>query len=426
MKFTSKKNIEENKGKYIIEFESEEWQDIIEKVTKKLKARLQIPGFRKGKVPEAMVEKYLSEAEILNKAHNIAADKAWQFALLRNDPLQPFNQPSWNIDTLSMAKYIISFEFDLKPEVKVEKYTNIKIEKMANIVNDEDINQALSQLQEKSVILEIKEDKITNGDVVIFDFEGFKDGEPFAGGKAENFSLEIGSKKFIPGFEEQMIGLMAGEEKDLLVSFPKDYLQPDLAGKEVTFKVKIKEVKNKIVPEINDDLAKDANIDGIEDLAQLKDYIKENLIKQNEEKIKDEFINNLLLEISKTATIHIPQSIIDKEVLNLQGQFEEKLKEQNIDLKQYLKLTKLTELDIKKEFRGEAKAKISNYLIIQEIMKQENIQVSNDEVEQEIIELAKFYKMTPEEAKEKIMDTSIVEEGLKHRRILNFLYENNG
>lgn len=426
MKFTSKKNIEENKGKYIIEFEKEEWEDIIEKVTNKLKARLQIPGFRKGKVPEAMVQKYLSEAQILNEAHDIAADKAWKFALLKDDPLKPFNQPSWNINALSMEKYTISFEFDLKPEVKVEKYTNIKIEKMANIVNDEDINRALSQLQEKSVILEIKEDKITNGDVVIFDFEGFKDGKSFAGGKAENFSLEIGSKKFIPGFEEQMIGLMAGEEKDLLVSFPKDYLQPDLAGKEVTFKVKIKEVKNKIVPEINDDLAKDANIDGIEDLAQLKNFIKENLIKENEEKIKDEFINNLLLEISKTATIHIPQSIIDKEVLNLQGEFEQKLKEQNIDLKEYLKLTKLTELDIKKELRGDAKTKISNYLILQEIMKQEKIQVSNDEVEQEIIEFAKFYKMTPEEAKEKIMDTSIVEEGLKHRRLLNFLYENNG
>ncbi|WP_342264822.1 trigger factor [Spiroplasma endosymbiont of Clivina fossor] len=426
MKFTSKKNIEENKGKYIIEFEKEEWEDLIEKVTNKLKAGLEIPGFRKGKVPENMVKKHLNNAKILNEAHKVAMDKAWEFALLQNDPLQPFIQPSLNIDTLSMEKYIISFEFDLKPEVKVEKYTNIKIEKMANIVNDEDVNQALSQLQEKSVILEIKEDKITNGDVVIFDFEGFKDGEPFAGGKAENFSLEIGSKKFIPGFEEQMIGLMAGEEKDLLVSFPKDYLQPDLAGKEVTFKVKIKEVKNKIVPEINDDLAKDANIDGIEDLAQLKNFIKENLIKQNEEKIKDEFINNLLLEISKTATIHIPESIIDKEVLNLQGEFEQKLKEQNIDLKQYLKLTKLTELDIKKELRGDAKAKISNYLILQEIMNQENIQVSNDEVEQEIIEFAKFYKMTPEEAKEKIMDTSIVEEGLKHRRLLNFLYENNG
>ncbi|WP_339023913.1 trigger factor [Spiroplasma endosymbiont of Agriotes lineatus] len=426
MKFTSKKNIEENKGKYIIEFEEEEWKDIIKKVTNKLKAHLQIPGFRKGKAPEEMVEKYLSNEKILNKAHDVAADKAWKFALLQDDPLQPFNQPSWNIDTLSMAKYIISFEFDLKPEVKIEKYTNIKIEKMANIVSDEDVNQTLIQLQQKSAILEIKEDKIANGDVVIFDFEGFKDGKSFADGKAENFSLEIGSKKFIPGFEEQMIGLITGEEKDLLVSFPKDYLKPDLAGKDVTFKVKIKEVKNKIVPEINDDLAKDANIDGVEDLTQLKNFIKENLIKQNEEKIKDEFINNLLLEISKTATIHIPESAIDKEVLDLQGEFEQKLKEQNIDLKQYLKLTKLTELDIKKELRGDAKAKISHYLILEEIMNQENIQVNNDEVEQEIFEFAKFYNMTPEETKKKIMDTSIVEEGLKRRKLLNFLYENNG
>ncbi|WP_342223491.1 trigger factor [Spiroplasma endosymbiont of Asaphidion curtum] len=426
MKFTSKKNIEENKGKYIVEFELKEWKDIIKKATNKLKARLQIPGFRKGKVPEEMVEKYLSDAEILNEAHGVAAGKAWQFALLQNDPLQPFNQPSWDIDTLSMKKYIISFEFDLKPKVEVEKYKNIKIEKMANIVNDEDVNQALIQLQEKSAILEIKEDKIANGDVVIFDFEGFKDGESFAGGKVENFNLEIGSKKFIPGFEEQMIGLITGEEKDLLVLFPKDYLQPDLAGKEVTFKVKIKEVKNKIVPEINDDLAKDANIDGVEDLAQLKNFIKENLIKQNKEKIKEEFINNLLLEISKTATIHISESVIDKEVLNLQGEFEQKLKEQNINLKQYLKLTKLTELDIKKELRANAKDKITKYLILEEIIKQENIQVNNDEVEQEIIEFAKVYKVTPEKVKNEIIDTSIVEEGLRHRKLLNFLYENNG
>lgn len=426
MKFTSKKNETENRATYTVTFELNEWEASIKSAKNRLRSNLEIPGFRKGKVPEAIVKKHLTDNKILNEAHKKAVEQAWLFAIEQNDALTPFGKPTLNIDALSMTEYIVSFTFDLKPEVKVTNYTNIKLEKVANTVDETEVATTIKQLQEKLALLVIKEAPIAKGDIVIFDFKGFKDGEAFAGGTAEDFQLEIGSNKFIPGFEEQMIGLKAGEEKDLVVTFPEEYPEASLAGQEATFKVNIKEVKTKQLPEINDDLAKDANIEGVTTLEQLEAFIKTNLLKKNHEALKNDFINKLLEKIASESHVAIPQSVIESEALNLQEEFEKKLLEKNVDLKQYLKMAKLTEAEVKTELQNNAKIRITNHLILEAIMTQEKIEISSEEVETEIAELATFYKMSVAEAKKNISDLTVIEEALKRRKVIDFLYNNNG
>lgn len=426
MKFLSEKITKENKGKYSVEFDIKEWSKIIQSTEVRIQSGLQIPGFRKGKVPKEIAKKHINEDKILSEAHKKAIDEAWKFALSQNDELKPFSTPSIIIDRLSREEYAVSFEFDLQPEINLETYTNIKIDKPSIEVNDEDIEKSLKELQERLAILSPKEGTISKGDIVVFDFEGFKDGKPFAGGKAENYSLEIGSQKFIPGFEEQMIGINVGEEKDLQVTFPKDYLQKDLAGKEVIFKVKINEIQIKTLPEIDDDLAKEANIENVASLEELKNFIKENLLKDKELKRKETFIQQLLEKITEKAQVHISESVIEKEIDSLQKEFEKKLSSQNITLEQYKELTKLTEEDIRKELYIEAKNRIIHFLILDTIIKKENISVNEEEINEEIIKFAKTYNMELEEAKKKITDFDFIKDGLKQRKVLEFLYTNNG
>lgn len=424
MKFTEKKDKEKKQGHYIITFETEEWKKIINKAKENAKNNLKIPGFRSGKVPQQMAEKHLSENIILNEAHKIGVDKAWKFALENKSEIKPFVAPDVVINKLSMDEYEILFKFDLRPEINIGNYKNIKIGKNKIELGPNDINNEIENLRNHLGVLQQKDGPVENGNVVIFDFKGFNNGKEFEGGKAENFELEIGSNKFIPGFEEQMIGLKAGDEKEITVTFPENYPQDDLAGKPVQFKLKIKEVKFKVLPELNDDLAKQSQLPGVETYAQLNEFIKTNLLQEKEKQEKDRYIGKLLKEIAKNSEIIIPESVITKEMNNLKKEFENSLQEKKIDLKQYFKITKTTEEDLDKELKKDAFDRLSNFLILDKIEEQENINITKKEIENEVNKFAKLYKISDQEIEQLVNQDSVIET-LKRQKLITYLYEVN-
>lgn len=425
MKLTEKKIKEKNKGQFIIAFEAEHWKKIINKAKSKILANLEVPGFRKGKVPANVAKEHLNDNKILNEAHKLGVEEAWKFTFKNELELKPFTRPNVIIDKLSISEYELTFEFELRPEVKLGQFKQLKIAKNEVKLLPEEVEQEINNLRQYLVVANEKKSEIEKGDFVIFDYKGFIDGKQFEGGSAENYELEIGSKSFIEGFEDQMIGLKAGDEKEINLTFPKDYMKKELAGKPVKFKLNIKAVKNKTLPEKDDILAKQSQIPGIETYAQLKKFIETNLLEEKKRREKDRFVNELLELIAKDSEIIIPDSAIAEEKIEIKKEFENALKEQQVDLKQYFEITKITEEKFENELQSEAFKKLRNFLILDEIMKSENINLTDEEIKLQVDKFAELYNINAEE-KEKLKNQTAVIETLKKQKLIEFLYENNG
>lgn len=393
--------MEKNKNlkEIVIKIEGKEWSDALDKAFKKANAKAKIAGFRPGKAPKDIYLKHYGVESLFMDASNYCVEAAYNKMLEENKDLEIAAQPILDIRSID-EKYIeYVFTITLKPEVKLGKYKGLKVKKDKIEVTKEEIEEAINHMREHYKENVVKDGAVENGDVAVIDFEGFKDGVAFEGGKGENYSLEIGSNTFIPGFEEQLIGMKAGESKDINVTFPEDYHSEELKGQPVVFKVKVNEVKAVKVPELDKEFFEDLGMEGIDSKEALENQVKENITASKTTKAEDKYIDDLLEEISKSTEIDVPETMVNDEAERMVEQFGEHIKMQGISLEQFYQFTNSNKEALKEQYKEEALKRVKYRLIIEEIIKQEKIEVSSDEVDTEIDEIAKKYNMTREEVK---------------------------
>lgn len=409
----------------VVKIEGKEWTDALDKAFAKKQKTAKVDGFRPGKVPRNIYEKHFGKESLFLDAADLVLQAAYLKAM-EESKLIPVVQPSVDLKDLSENGVEFTFKIVTKPEVKVNKYKGLNIQPEKVEVTDEEVNHELGHLLEKYTELVSKENgTVENGDTAIIDFEGFKDGVAFDGGKGENYSLEIGSNTFIPGFEEQLIGMKVGEEKDLNLKFPEDYGAKDLAGAAVVFKVKVNEIKQKKARELDEDFFEDLAMEGVNSEETLKEEIKNSIKAQKEMDAENNYIDKILEEVSKNVEVDIPEEMVEEEVDRLLGRFEEQMKMQGISLDLYYKFTNTTEKDLRAQLEKEGYANVLYRLMLEEIMNLENIEVTKEEAEKEAEELAKKYQMTKEKFLEQFGGLDMVQYDLEMRKTIELLKEAN-
>lgn len=424
------KNIEkknsksENIHEVVIKIDGEAWKKAVDKAFAKEQKNAKVDGFRTGKVPRDIYEKNFGKERLFLDAADSLLQEAYIKAL-DESKLIPVVQPAVDLKSIDDDKVEFKFKIVTTPKVNVKKYKglNIKPEKLE--VTEEEINHELGHVLEKYTELVTKDGKVENGDIAIIDFEGFKDGVAFEGGKGENYSLEIGSNTFIPGFEEQVIGMTTGEEKDLNVTFPEEYGVKELAGAPVVFKVKVNEIKTKEKRELDEDFFEDLGMEGVNSEETLKEEIKKSISAQKEMDIENKYIDSLLEAISKNVEVDIPEEMVEEEVERLIKRFEEQMKMQGISLDLYYQFTNSTEKDLKNQMEKEAYSNVLYRLMLEEITNLEKIEITEEETKKEAEELAKKYQMEKEEFLNQFGGLDMIEYDLKMRKTIELLKELN-
>lgn len=408
-----------------VKIDGDDWKSAIDKAFKKAQKTVKVDGFRPGKVPRDVFEKRFGKESL----YKDAADEAIQLAYLKalkDSELIPVVKPEVGLKSLTEEAAEFIFRIITKPELKIKKYKGLNVQPEKCEVTEEEINHELHHLLEKYVELEIKDEgKVENGNVAIIDFEGFKDGVPFEGGKGENYSLEIGSHTFIPGFEEQIIGMSKGEEKDLDITFPEDYGAKELAGAKVVFKVKVNEIKEKKERELDEEFFEDLAMEGVNSEETLKEEIKKSIESHKKADAENKYIDKLLEEIAKNVEVDIPEEMVSEEVDRLLERFEENMKMQGISLDLYYKFTNSTEKDLKAQLEKEAYSNVLYRLMLEEIMNLEKVEVSEEEAKKELKELSEKYKMTEEELQKEIGGLDMIQYDLEMRKTIELLKELN-
>ena len=420
----TEKKENKNKHEVTVKIDGDAWKNAIDKVFAKKQKTVKVDGFRQGKVPRNIYEKKFGKESLYLDAADAVLQDAYAKAM-DDSKLVPVVQPEVNLKNIGEEGVEFTFKIITKPEVKVNKYKglNIKLEEVE--VTDEEINHELSHLLERYTELVTKDGEVKNGDVAIIDFEGFKDGETFDGGKGENYSLEIGSNTFIPGFEEQVIGMKAGDEKDLNVTFPEDYGAKDLAGAPVVFKVKVNEVKEKKTRELDEDFFEDLGMEGIDSEDKLKAEIKESIKAQKEMDAENKYVDSLLEGVSKNVEVDIPEEMVNEEVDRLMGRFAEQMKMQGISLDLYYQFTGSNEEQLRSQMEKEAFNNVLYRLMIEEIQQIEKIVVSDEDAEKEAEKLAKKYQMDKEDFLNQFGGLEMVKYDLEVRKVIELLKELN-
>ena len=388
-----------NLKEVVVKIEGKDWSDALDKAFKKINATKTIAGFRKGKAPKNVFLKHFGVESLFYEASNICVDEAYNKMIEDNKDLQIAAQPILDIRTVDEKFIEYVFTLTLKPEVKLGKYKKLDVKKDKVKVTKEEIEHEIKHMREDYKEIVIKDGKIESGDIAVIDFEGFKDGAPFDGGKGENYSLTIGSNTFIPGFEDQLIGHKSGDEVDVNVSFPEDYHAEDLAGEPVVFKVKVHEVKQTKLPELDQDFFEDLNMEGIDSKEKLEAQVKENIKTRKDAQADDKYIDELLEKIAEDTEVDIPYTMVDDEVTHMLEHFKEHIMMQGITIEQFYQLTNSSEDKLREEYKDEALKRIKNRLIIEKIIEVEKIEVTDEEVEAKVEELATKYNMTKEEVK---------------------------
>lgn len=416
----------ENKANEIkLEFtvEAQKFDEAIQDVYKKNAKYFNIPGFRKGKAPFKMVEKTYGIQIFYEDAFNEIAGEVYAKGL-EDNKIEAVSKPKIDIIQIEAGKDLIfTAVVQTKPEVTLGKYKGIELKKVEYNVSDEDVNHELEHIAEHNARLVSVEDRaVENGDITIIDFEGFIDGKAFEGGKAENHELEIGSGKFIPGFEEQIIGMKIDEDRDIKVTFPKDYPAKELEGKEAIFKIKLHEIKKKELPEINDEFAKDAS--EFDTLDEWKKSIREKLEKANTSKAKFETEDNAIEEVCKDSKVDIPSGMIETQIDNMEQDISSRLSYQGMKLDQYLQMIGKTKQEFRDEYKEEAEKQVKRNLVLEAIMKDAEIEATKEEVETKIKEMADIYGKKEEEIKENAQLIKYVEETIKTEKTIQYIVDN--
>ncbi len=399
-----------NDGVLTFSIEQAEIQKGLTTAFNKVKGNLNVPGFRKGKVSRQVFNRMYGEEALYEDALNAVLPEAYE-AAVKEAGIDPVSQPKIDVDSMEKGQdWVIKAEVTVKPEVKLGDYKELTVEKQDREVTEEDVDARIKREQEAQAELVIKEDEAAeNGDTVVIDFEGFLGEETFEGGKGENYSLELGSNSFIPGFEDQLVGVKAGESKEVNVTFPEDYQAEDPAGKDAVFKVTVHEVKAKELPELDDEFAKDVD-DSVETLAELKEKYRKELTETKEKAAEDAKDEAAIRQAVENAEIvELPHSMVHDEVHRSMDEFLNNMQRQGISPEMYYQLTGSTEADLHQQFEGEAETRVKTNLVIEAIAKAEGLEATEEDIEKEIQELSEAYNMPVDQIKR-----VLTEDMLKH------------
>jgi trigger factor len=410
------KNVHEIK----IEIKGDEWGKKLDDAFKKEVKKVKIDGFRPGKAPRSIYEKKYGKASLVVSAVDDAMNDAYQKALKELNDL-PIVQPTVEIEKADNDGVIYKFTFTTKPEVKINKYTNLGIKKDVVKVTKKDVDAEIEKLRKEYADLQVKEGAIENSDTAIIDFEGFMDGKAFDGGKAENYSLEIGSNSFIPGFEDALIGLKSGDEKDIDLTFPKDYHAEELKGKKVTFKVKVHEVKTKVYPELNEDFFLDLGLDDVKTKEDLEETIKKTMTDQKEYEAENKYVDALFDALLKETKVDVPHELIHEELDRMVKDYEERLKMQGITLDQFYKFTNSSEEALKDQMHEEAEKRIKLRFAIEEIIDLEKIDATDEEALKDAEEKAKSHGIDKDEYVKAFGGLEMLKYDVKVQKVLDLL-----
>lgn len=396
--------VEKNLVKVVFEVSAEDFDNAIKQVYNKNKSKYNVPGFRKGKAPQAVVEKMYSAAIFYDDAINMVLPDAYD-AAIKESGLDVVARPEIDVEgeVEKGKKIVFTALVTTKPEVKLGDYKGIEVEKVEYTVSEEDISNRIDQERQKNArVISVEDRKVENGDITVIDFEGFVDGVAFAGGKGENYELEIGSGTFIPGFEEQIVGAAIGDEIDVNVTFPEEYHAEELKGKPAVFKVTVKEIKVRELPELDDDFA--SEVSEFDTLADYKADIKAKLEAQNEEKAKSEMENAIMKKVIENAEFDVPEAMIESQIDSLVQDFATRLQYQGMNLEMYLGYMGTTAEQLRENFRDQAVVQINGSLVVEAVMKDAGIEVGPEELELNIVDMAKKYNMETDKLKELISE----------------------
>lgn len=410
-----------NEGVLTFSIEQEIIQKGLTSAFNKVKKDLTVPGFRKGKISRQVFNRMYGEEALYEDALNIVLPEAYE-AAVKEAAIEPVSQPKIDVDTMEKGKdWVIKAEVTVKPEVKLGEYKNLEVPKQTVEVTDEDIENRLKRDQETQAELVIKEEEAAEiGDTAVIDFEGFINDEAFEGGKGENYSLELGSGSFIPGFEDQVAGHKAGDEFDVTVTFPEEYQADGLAGKEAVFKVKVHEVKAKELPELDDEFAKDID-DEVESLDELKEKYRKELLEQREQAAKEAKDEAAIKQAVENAEItDLPHVMVHDEVHRSMDEFLNNMQRQGISPEMYYQLTGSTEADLHTQFEGEAEGRVKTNLVMEAIVEAENIEVTDEDVENEVKQLAEMYQM-PEDQIRRVLTEDMLEHDIKMKQAVELV-----
>jgi trigger factor len=417
--------LEGNQGVLTVEVDAETVNNGLDAAFKKVVTKVNVPGFRKGKIPRGMFEQRFGVESLYQDALDIILPTAYSNAVVETG-IEPVDQPEIDIETIAKnEKLVFTAKVIVKPEVKLGEYKGLEVERLDANVTDEDVEADLKGLQERQAELVVKEEgTVENGDTVVMDFEGFVNGEAFEGGKAENYSLEIGSNTFIPGFEEQLVGLAAGAEKEVEVSFPEEYHAEELAGKPAVFKVTVHEIKTKELPALDDEFAKDVD-EEVETLEELKAKTKARLEESKKTEADNHLRDTLVDKAAANAEVEIPEAMVKTETDRMVREFEQRLQMQGMNMELYFQFSGQDEEALRTQMKEDAEKRVKMNLTLEAISKAENIEVTDEEANEEIEKMAGMYNMSVDQIKQALGSLEGLKEDLKIRKAIDFLVENS-
>ncbi len=415
---------EGNTGTLTVEVPEEQVNAGLDKAFKKVVKEINVPGFRKGKMPRQMFEQRFGAESLYQDALDFILPDAYANAV-EEAGINPVDRPEIEIDTMEKNKPLVfTAKVTVKPEVQLGEYKGLEVSQSDAEVTDEEIENQLKENQERLAELTVKEDEaIVEGDTAVIDFEGFVDGEAFEGGQGNDYSLEIGSNSFIPGFEAQLVGAKSGEEKEVEVTFPEEYHAAELAGKAATFKVKINEVKSKELPELNDELAKEIDPE-VEGLDALRAKMKESAAAEKKANADAQLRDELVQKAAGNATIDIPEAMIVSETDRMMSDFEQRLSQQGMNLELYFQFSGQDEAALREQMKGDAETRVRVSLVLEAIAAAENMEVSSEDIDAELDKMAAQFNMDKEQIKTALGGTEMLENDIRMQNTVEFLVEN--
>lgn len=402
----------------------EEWKEAKDKAFAKIVKKVKVDGFRQGKVPRQVFEKKYGTGDIISTAMEDMIDKKYTETVV-NEKLVPVVEPKLEIVSADDNGFEVNITFILDPEVKLGKYKELKVKKDKVKVSKEEIEHEVGHILDRYAELVSKDGAVEEGDTAIIDFKGFKDGEAFEGGSAENYSLVIGSHSFIPGFEEGVIGMKKEENKDITLTFPEDYMAEDLRGKEVVFNVTVHDIKKRVIPELDEEFFKDLDMEGVSNKEELEKLVEEELITQKEADADNKFIEDLLEAATKNMTIDLDKEIVDAEVERMHKQFVKRLEMQGISEELYYAYAGVKKEDVTKQMEEEAEKRVKYRYLLEAITKEEKIKITDKEAKAELKKMSETYKTPEEEILKELGTLEVLKYDLAMQKAVEVLKENN-
>ncbi|ANX02322.1 trigger factor [Thermoclostridium stercorarium] len=414
--------VEKNVVKLTIEEDAERFNESLKKAYQKTKGRFTVPGFRRGKAPMSLIEKYYGENVFFEEALNIICPEAYE-AAIKEHGIIPVDTPELDIEQIGKDKNLIfTAKVTVKPEVKLGQYKGLDVEKEQVNITDEDVQKELEKIRDRNARLVTVEDRpVQQNDIVNIDFEGFIDGKPFDGGSAKGYTLVIGSNTFIPGFEEQLVGAALNQEVEVNVTFPEDYHNESLKGKQAVFKVRINEIKYKELPNLDDEFAQD--ISEFNTLEEYKADLRKKLEKRAQQEAERKYENELVKKAVENAEVDIPEVMVERQINNILQRMDVALAYQGLNLKTYMEIMGIDEKKMRDDYRERALEEVKTELVLEKIAQTENIQATDEEVEKEIAEMAERYKQNPEDFKKHLQNDDIeyIKETIVRRKTIELL-----